>query len=284
MGHLSRYAINLGRVFLGISLAEFGVQYFIYGKFEGGLMPGPPWMPGAPFTAYLLGAAMIAAGVSIAANARARLTATLLGVLIFVCVVLIVAAAPSATWHDGGDRTRALEPLAVCGALWFLAELLPRTMHRATPTGAAGEHAGKPPGGGGTNAIEGSADKLAAPGRWIFAFCMVVFGIQHFMYAEFIASLITPWIPWHLFWTYFSGVGFIAAGLTIAARKFATPGAASLGLMFLLWVLVLHGPRVAAHLSNGDEWSSLFVALAMSGCGFIFAGGMSSDHSQSTQG
>lgn len=263
-GNLSGHLITLGRVFLGISLAEFGLQYFIYGEFHGGLLPGPPWMPGAPFTAYLLGTVMIAAGVSIAANARARMSATLLGMLIFVCVVLMVIAAPSATWHHGNDRTRALEPLALCGALWFLAGTLPRSARRVATT----------------SAIEDSADKLATPGRWIFAFCMVVFGIQHFMYADFIATLITPWIPWHLFWTYFTGVGFIAAGLTIAAKKLATLGAASLGMMFLLWVLVLHGPRVAAHLSNGDEWSSLFVALAMSGCGFIFAGGMSREHSK----
>jgi len=41
--------------------------------------------------------------------------------------------------------------------------------------------------------------------------------------------------------------------------------------MFLLWVIVLHVPRVLVHLHNGDELSSLFVALAFSGASFIIA-------------
>jgi hypothetical protein len=52
---------------------------------------------------------------------------------------------------------------------------------------------------------------------------------------------------------------------------FARLGATWLGIMFLLWVLVLHAVRVAAALHNGDEWASLFVALALSGGSFILA-------------
>jgi hypothetical protein len=44
-----------------------------------------------------------------------------------------------------------------------------------------------------------------------------------------------------------------------------------LGTMFLLWVLVLHIPRVAGSPRNGDEVTSLFVALAMSGIAFALA-------------
>jgi hypothetical protein len=41
--------------------------------------------------------------------------------------------------------------------------------------------------------------------------------------------------------------------------------------MFFLWVVILHAPRVYASLHNGDEWSSLFVALAMAGASFFIA-------------
>jgi hypothetical protein len=47
--------------------------------------------------------------------------------------------------------------------------------------------------------------------------------------------------------------------------------ASLLGLMFLLWVLLLHSPRVAGAAHNGNEWTSLFVALAMSGAAFLVA-------------
>jgi hypothetical protein len=105
-------------------------------------------------------------------------------------------------------------------------------------------------------------------GRLLFAVCMVVFGIQHFMYALFIASLIPSWIPGHLFWVYFTGSGFLVAALTIAIKKSGRLGAAALGTMFLLWVIVLHTPRAVASGRNPDEWGSAFMALAMSGASF----------------
>jgi hypothetical protein len=45
-----------------------------------------------------------------------------------------------------------------------------------------------------------------------------------------------------------------------------------LGTMFLLWVVLLHAPRVAGAIRNGDEVTSLFVAVAMCGLSFALAG------------
>jgi hypothetical protein len=74
-----------------------------------------------------------------------------------------------------------------------------------------------------------------------------------------------------LFWVYLTGVGMIVAGLCIALKKLGGLAAAWLGIMFLLWVIVLHGPRVAAQPRNADELSSLLVALAMGGASFVVA-------------
>ena len=66
----------------------------------------------------------------------------------------------------------------------------------------------------------------------------------------------------------------IAAGLAIALNVLGTISAAGLALMFGLWVLVLHGPRVLAAPHNGDELNSLFVALAFCGASLIIAGAL----------
>jgi len=115
-------------------------------------------------------------------------------------------------------------------------------------------------------------DGITRWGHFLFALPMVIFGFQHFQFAPLIAGLIPSWIPAHLFWAYFTGVAFIAAAVSIMIRKLGQLGATSLGIMFLLWVVLLHAPRVLASLHNGDEWSSAFVALAMSGGAFIVAG------------
>jgi hypothetical protein len=57
--------IKLGPCLFAISIAAFGIQYLIYGRFEGGLPPVPPWTPGGSVLAYVIGAALIAVGVSI---------------------------------------------------------------------------------------------------------------------------------------------------------------------------------------------------------------------------
>jgi hypothetical protein len=109
-------------------------------------------------------------------------------------------------------------------------------------------------------------------GRFLFALPLLVFGIQHFMYARYVATLVPSWIPGHLFWAYFVGAAFVATTLSIATQIKARLSAIWLGIMFLLWVLVLHLPRVAAAPHNGDEWTSAFVALAMGGGAFLVAG------------
>jgi hypothetical protein len=50
-----------------------------------------------------------------------------------------------------------------------------------------------------------------------------------------------------------------------------------LGMMFLLWVVLLHAPRVAMSPHNGNEWTSEFVALAMCGASFVLAGALGHD-------
>jgi len=101
----------------------------------------------------------------------------------------------------------------------------------------------------------------------------VIFGWQHFLYATFLMTL-PAWLPGHAFWIYFTGTGMIVAGLAIAVNILGSVAAVGLALLFGLWVLVLHGPRVSAHQHNGDEWSSLFVALAFCGASLILCGAL----------
>jgi len=254
------YLTDLGRWFFAIGMAVFGVQYVGYGRFVGGL---PPWTPGGAVGAYLVGVVLIAASVSIAIKKEGRLSATVVGALFLLCVVFLHMLRASAVVHDGVARTRAFEPLALSGAAFVLAALLP----------AEGE--------GGSSWDMG---KLILLGRLLFAIPMVIFGVQHFMYAAFIATLIPGWIPGHAFWTYFTGVGFVAAGVAITFGVLAGLAASLLGLMFLLWVVVLHAPRVIAQPHNGDELSSLFVALALGGGSFVVAGALAKDARSLWQG
>jgi uncharacterized membrane protein YphA (DoxX/SURF4 family) len=199
-----------------------------------------------------VGAILIAAGVSIAINKEARLSALVIAVLFLLCAIFLHFPHFSAVLHNGNDRTRAFEPLALSGAALALAALLPTE-------------------GSGAGTSCRYDDKLILFGRLLFGPSMVIFGIQHFMYAQFLATLVMKWLPGHLFWIYFTGASMVAAGLAITTTVQARIAGIMLGVMFLLWVLLLHALRVLANLHNQDELTSLFVALAFSGSAFIFA-------------
>jgi uncharacterized membrane protein len=244
---------RLGQLLYAIAIAVLGMQYLQYGKYQGGLPPVPPWAPGGAAGAYLVGVVLIATAVSLGINKKARLAALVIGGLFLFCALFLQLSHFSAVIHDGVARTRMLEPFALGGAAIALAGLLPA----------------------GSGAAATANRGLILLGRIIFGFSMMIFGWQHFMYAAFLATLVPAWLPAHLFWICFTGAGMIAAGLAITLNIVGRLASAVLALMFSLWVLILHGPRVLAHAHNGDEISSLFVALAFCGASVIIASALS---------
>jgi uncharacterized membrane protein len=244
--------LDCGRVFLAIPIAALGIQYFIYGRLEGGLPVIPPWIPGGPILAYVAGAILLVLSAGLLTKRYARLSAVLLGAFLFFCILCLHSLHLHDIIHRGNERTRAFEPMALAAAAWVLAGAIPAE---------ASNFRGR----------ENLIAVLAKIGRYVFAFAFLIFGIQHFMHAAFIVTLITPWIPFKLFWTYFTGVGMIAVALAIVTGIYERFACLMLAAMFFLWVLVLHAPLVATQLNNGDQWSSLFVALGMAGASLILA-------------
>ena len=107
-----------------------------------------------------------------------------------------------------------------------------------------------------------SLDKITKLGRYFLAIPMVVFGIQHFLYAEFIVHLVPTWVPGRLFWTYFAGVALFASGLGIIINVLSRLAATLLGLMISIWVIILHIPRVF-QFPGDSEFINVFDAVCM---------------------
>jgi uncharacterized membrane protein len=242
-----------GRLIFAIAIVLFGIQFFIFVTSMSGPPPGPPWSRGVMFLDWLACARFILAGASIATAKMGRSVAMLLGVVMLVYALFQYVPAWVTRLHDPGPWTVIFEILSLVGGAWVLAASFPADQRIPQPG----------------DRVVGT---LAMVGRYLIAVSLVVFAVQHFLYAGFVASLVPAWIPWHLFWAYFCGIAFVAAALAIAANKMMQLAAMLLGTMFFLWVVVLHIPRVASSPRNGDEVTSLFVALAMSGVGFILAG------------
>jgi len=245
-------SFRIGRWLFAIAMVFFGFEFFLYVAGMSGPLPGPPWSRGALFLDWLACVGFIFAGVSIATGKMARLVATFLGVVLLLYAVCRYMPVWLTRLHDPGPWTVLFEILAMVGGAWVLAAGFPADEKISYPN-------------------ETFVLQLANVGRYLIAISLVVFAVQHFLYAGFVANLIPGWIPARLFWAYFTGVAFVAAALATATKKMMRLAAMLLGTMFLLWVLVLHIPRVAGSPRNGDEVTSLFVALAMSGIAFALA-------------
>ena len=81
------YLLSPARIVFGLSIAFFGLEYLLTGRFLGGLPPAPPWTPGAPALAYLLGVALALAGIALAARFRASSAALSVAVIFLFCAV-----------------------------------------------------------------------------------------------------------------------------------------------------------------------------------------------------
>lgn len=108
-------------------------------------------------------------------------------------------------------------------------------------------------------------DKLILFGPLFYAAPLAAFGTEHFTLTAAIASLVPPWIPWHLFWTYFVGACFIAAGLSLVTGIQARLAARLLALNFFLFVVLMDVPAWAQNPRDRFGLTLALRELAFSG-------------------
>jgi uncharacterized membrane protein len=249
--------VVVGRFFFGLALIAFGIQHFIYGDFIPGRAPAwPPAIPGQLAFAYLTGALFVLSGAAIIVDKKARAAALISGVMIFIWALLRHIPEVAANPH-GIVLTNTGKALALFGGAFAVAGSL-----------SPGEKKS-----GVFNRFINSQDGFIYLGRICLAAFLILCGVQHFLYAEFVAMLVPAWIPGHAFWTYFSGVALIAGGAGLLLPPTVPPAASLSGLMIFLWVLLLHVPRAlsADPAQRRNEWIAVFEALAISGFALVLA-------------
>jgi uncharacterized membrane protein YphA (DoxX/SURF4 family) len=245
------YMRQFGALIFGVALAEFGLQYCFSATSLTVPVTGPPWPPVVQLWAVVVGMMLLVCGVSIVPRKTSAAAAAVLAMLLMLYVNIYFIPKMIAHPRNPGPWTSSGEIVAICSAALVVAASI-----------------------GLESAREAMWRRLLVvrnTGYILFGVSLVIFGIQHLMYGPFVATLIPAWIPARLFWAYFVGGAFVAAALAISTHIQARLAAILLGVMFLTWFLILHLPRVFAAPHNGNEWTSAFVALAMSGAAFLLA-------------
>ena len=247
--NLSRISTT-GRIVFSVAIIALGVEtilcshssVFLYPpRFRA--IPILPFLPPIPALAVIFGIIFAALGVGLLIKRYSTAAALTLGAILFICTLALEVPKYAAVPHSMSLRTLVFEPLAMAA----LAFLLP-----------------------GPGAIPRMLDRtLDLAARLLLCLSFIVFGVDHFLALRPIGTLVPHWIPWHVFWIALFGAVFIASGLSIGFNLLLRWGAFGAGLMFAVWVFTLHLPRVMGFSGGAprspDEWSSLFIAVALWG-------------------
>lgn len=230
---------TVGRYFFGLAMIGSGAMQLFRGEFVRLVVKLPagalPWP-------IITGVILVVAGGLIVAGKRQRAGAGAVAALLLVALALRV---PGIIANPGAGFmwTNPCKTLALLGGALLLA-------------------------GVGLGRI--SSVRMC---RVLLAIFMAVGGVQHFVYAGFVHTLVPAWMPFVPFWTYFTGVALFTGAVGLVVPRAAPLAGAWSGLMIFLWVLLLHLPRALIHPGGADEMAGVFEALALSGVAFLAIGG-----------
>jgi len=119
-------------------------------------------------------------------------------------------------------------------------------------------------------------DKLTALSRVFYAAPLALFGAEHLVAARGISQIVPPWMPGRLFWAYFVGTALIAAALSLVLAIQLRLSSTLLGVMFTLFVLLIHLPNVVANPKDRILWAVALRDLSFSGGAWALAGSQGS--------
>lgn len=246
---------KIGRLIFAIATVGYGILHFVYGDFIMGRAPAwPSEIPGQLPWAYLSGILLVILGIAIAAGKKPRIAAIGIAVMVFFWAFFrhIIAG----HWAWGGEITNTFKALNKFAGALAVAGSLPAAAHIFTDKF--------------TRAIN-RTDSFLHLGRIGLGAFMIISGIQHFMFVDFVSQLIPAWIPGKIYWTYFTGVALIAGGAGLQLNKTLKPAAILSGIMIFTWFLILHIPRAVFELGSGSEWIGVVGSLSTSGIAFVLA-------------
>jgi len=259
-----------GRIFFSIALIVFGIQNCISGDFVmARSVVLPAEIPGRLIAAYFSGVVLFVAGLLMIFEKKAGLAAMLAAVIIFLWAFMRNIPQAVSVPQFGGLWTNTFKTLAIGGGALIAAASYPSGVNQSIKEFSIPAH---------------WTNIMITIGRILLGIFLFICGIQHFMFIDFVAGFIPSYIPAHFFWAYFAGAALLAGGAGLLLGLKAPLAATLSAIMIFLWVILLHIPMAVMKPNEGQSWTSVCEALAISGILFILAGMLQKKTEKSFQG
>jgi len=240
---------RISHVVFAVVLIGWGILGLVKGDFAPGWQPVPESMPARVALIYLSAAVCLVAGLGLFWRRTAAFAARLLfGVLLLWLVLLRVpwmfVAFGVGTWWSASSTA------VITASAWILYASVADEWDRS--------HLGFFVGNNGV--------RIA---RALFGLGLIPFGLAHFLYLESTAPVVPAWLPWHVFWAYFTGAAFIVAGVAMILGLFGRLAAALITLQIALFTLLIWVPRSLTGDLNAFQWGEFVVSIILTACAWV---------------
>jgi uncharacterized membrane protein YphA (DoxX/SURF4 family) len=251
--------VPLGIRFYGLGAIALGAVGIVWGDFALQWQPVAAWFPGRTVLAYIFAAALVLAGACVndlnPSKGRREVVLGAAALSGLYAVVVVFMHGPLIFQHPTqvAAWSGAAEQLAlVAGGLAAYAYLASAAPWLAT-----------------RNSTISNLGKVSV---MMMGLCLVVFGIAHFVYLDFTASMVPAWLPGsQKFWAAATGIGHLAAGVAFLTGVKARLAAFAVTAMFGSFSILVHLPLILtdphAHLS----WIMNAINLALTGAAWAVA-------------
>jgi uncharacterized membrane protein len=239
------FSTRTATIFFATSLFAWGIIHFIAGDFIAGRPQAwPGGVGGKMIWAYVSAVVLILASISILTNQKARLLTLIAGLMILLWAAIPNLYVVISTLDYGGLMTNTGKSITIgFGALLVASVFQDNNKSWTDP-------------------ILKHSKLLASIATGLF---FIAGGIQHFIFIDFVTTLVPRWIPGDVFWSYLAGVGLIASGVALVTGILRKLAALIASWMVFTWFIVLHIPRGFGEGANVNEWIAIFEALAVAG-------------------
>jgi uncharacterized membrane protein len=249
-------ALALAPLFIAVPLGAFGTDHFVEHTSIARIVPA--WMPAHLFWVYFVGVALIAAALSIAANKYVKLSATLLGLMFFLFVLLMHI--PTLAAHP---KNRFASAYVLRDSFFSAGAIALSRAHRE-------------------DFAAGLSDRLVTVSRFVIGIVAAVYGVEHFMYPHFVPVLpleqpLPSWLPMQLVVAYVTGSILFITGVSLLVNRKARLAATVLGIASLAVVIIVYLPLLVARPLDLEALNYFLDTLLFSGCALALAGALPKD-------
>ncbi len=251
-GRSTIHIASLGHAAFAATMIGLGVMGLIKGDFTVVWQGVPNGVPAREVLAYLCSLVSLACGVGLLLRQSAALAArVLLGYLVLWFLLwrvygLFVLPVVGSTWSCG--QTMVMMAAAWVLLVWFATDW--DRQHLGFATGDFG--------------------LLMA--RLLYLLGLMPFGMAHFVYPKETMVLVPGWLPWHMFWAYFTGATFIAASVAVLFGLFGRLAVTLSALQMGLFALLVWAPRVLTGTPlSAFQWGEVVMTLALTAAAWVVA-------------